>query len=329
MLSPKSLTSAYLPAVLASYKQWWVDNAYAVAEKSAEVKMVLDGFVRFYNINHPQATRMKMAYGMDLALLSRTVMGDMARMRVPGNARAEELIRERMFVVQAMGIMFMLRRSEHVFAKKGGVSPLLRRHVVFWDARGIRIPYHEVGSRTAMKITLNVEFSKTDQSGFGRCPSHVRQPDHEEVCIVCILEQWVSSTRDVFGSSEGDGLYHVPGFIDPDMGTLHAVMGATVRSLGVAGYDMNVTSHSLRYGGATMMAAAGFPQYLIAHYGGWKANSRSLERYARPSDESIQRVSEYMAKMSYQSPSRHYIQDLIARQRGRGRGGGRGRPQAK
>ena len=138
----------------------------------------------------------------------------------------------------------------------------------------------------------------------------------------------MSLTRDVFGSTEGDGLYHVPGFVDPDMGTLHAVMGATVRSLGVAGYDMNVTSHSLRYGGATMMAAAGFPQYLIAHYGGWKANSRSLERYARPSDESIQRVSEYMTKMSYQSPSRHYIQDLIARQRGRGKRGERGRRQS-
>ncbi len=83
---------------------------------------------------------------------------------------------------------------------------------------------------------------------------------------------------------------------------------------------MNVRSHSLCYGGTTMMAAAGFPQYLIANNGGWKATSRSLERYARPSDESIQRVSEFMTKMAYQSPSQRYIQDLLTRQKGGRRG---------
>ncbi len=42
------------------------------------------------------------------------------------------------------------------------------------------------------------------------------------------------------------------------------------------------TSHSLRYGGATMMAAAGFPQYIIAIYGGWTENSTSLRIYTKP-----------------------------------------------
>ena len=64
-----------------------------------------------------------------------------------------------------------------------------------------------------------------------------------------------------------------------------------------------------------MLAAAGFPQYLIAHYGGWKPGSASLERYARPSEESIRRVSEYMTAVALVNPSRHYIQDLIVRQK--------------
>ena len=72
------------------------------------------------------------------------------------------------------------------------------------------------------------------------------------------------------------------------------------------------TTHSLRYGGATMMAAAGFPQYLIAHYGGWRADSEALRRYIVPSDESIARVSKYMTDMALAQPSRHYIDDAIA-----------------
>ncbi len=315
MLSPKSLTSVYLPAVTSTFRQRRITNGFSAAVRSPEVKMVLDGFSRFYDKNHPQASRLKLAYGMDLALLSREVIRGMARLSFPENRRVEDTMRERMFVVQAVGIMFMLRRSEHVYAR-GGVPPLLRSHVVFWDKRGMIIPYREVGSRRAEKVTLNVVFSKTDQSGFGRRPSHLRQHEREEVCIVSILERWFAATRDSFGATEGSGVYHVPGLVDPDMETLHEVMGNTVRSLGVQGYDMNVSSHSLRYGGATMMAAAGFPQYLIAHYGGWKATSRSLERYARPSDDSIQRVSEFMTKMAYQSPSRHYIQDLLTRQKG-------------
>jgi hypothetical protein len=54
-----------------------------------------------------------------------------------------------------------------------------------------------------------------------------------------------------------------------------------------------------------MMAAAGFPQYLIAHYGGWRADSEALRRYIVPSDESIARVSKYMTDMALAQPSRH------------------------
>ena len=79
-------------------------------------------------------------------------------------------------------------------------------------------------------------------------------------------------------------LYDVPGLPSLTMEVLHDVMDRTLRSLGVAGYGIRATSHSLRYGGATMLAAAGFPQYIIAHYGGWSENSSALKIYARPSD---------------------------------------------
>jgi hypothetical protein len=170
MLSPKSLTSVYLPAVVSTFRQKRIANEFSAAVRSPEVKMVLDGFTRFYDKNHPQASRLKLAYGMDLALLSREVVRGMARLSFPANKKVEAVLHERMFVVQAVGIMFMLRRSEHVYAR-GGSAPLLRSHVIFWDGRGAIIPYREVGIRRAEKVTLNVVFSKTDQSGFGRRPS--------------------------------------------------------------------------------------------------------------------------------------------------------------
>ena len=115
---------------------------------------------------------MKVAYGMDLALASRDVIASLPRFRLPDNPDAEQMLQERMFTIQAFGIMFMLRRSEHVFSKSGR-PPLRRSHLVFWDNNGCRIPYGDIGRRAAAKLTINIEFSKADQSGFGRRPHHV------------------------------------------------------------------------------------------------------------------------------------------------------------
>jgi hypothetical protein len=236
-------------------------------------------------------------------------------MRILGDV--QEVLSERLFVVQAMGIMIMLRRSEHVFTKKGGRAPLSRRHLVFWDGAGREIDYVRVGVVRAEKLSINVTFSKTDHSGFGRRPAYVRQETRRDACIVCIMDEWIKSTRDGFGASEGMGVYEVPSFKDVTMEELHHEMEATVRSLSIGEYGKKASSHSLRYGGATMMAAAGFPQYLVAHYGGWTANSRSLQVYARPSDTSVQLVSEAMTRMAFNHASKHYIEDLIMRGRAR------------
>ena len=56
-----------------------------------------------------------------------------------------------------------------------------------------------------------------------------------------------------------------------------------------------------------MMAAAGFPQYIIAIYGGWTENSTSLRVYTKPSEEMLQMVSLHMSQMA------HFIMDATAR----------------
>jgi hypothetical protein len=71
-------------------------------------------------------------------------------------------------------------------------------------------------------------------------------------------------------------------------------------------------SHSLRYGGATMMAAAGFPQYLIALYGGWTKDSKSLHIYAQPSDALIEIVSQKMNELAKTNCTHHFIHNAMA-----------------
>ena len=171
----------------------------------------------------------------------------------------------------AVGIFFMLRRSEHLVGLQRKGSPrLTRRLVVFYDAKNRKIPYSEVGGRVkAQKVALNIAFSKTDHSGFGRRTYHMRQGDKlRDVCIVSILEEWIKMTRDKYKATLDQPLYHIPGLPDLTLEVLHRIMTDTVKSLGVEDKGIRATSHSLRYGGATMLAAAGFPEYLIAPYGG-------------------------------------------------------------
>ena len=53
-----------------------------------------------------------------------------------------------------------------------------------------------------------------------------------------------------------------------------------------------VSAHSLRYGGATTLAAA---DYIIAFYGGWSEGSKAMKRYIRPSNSISKSVSHQMA----------------------------------
>jgi hypothetical protein len=62
-----------------------------------------------------------------------------------------------------------------------------------------------------------------------------------------------------------------------------------------------ISTHSLRYGGATMLAAAGAPAYVIAYFGGWTEDSEMLRTYAQLGGQAVERVSQIMS-YSYDRP---------------------------
>ena len=314
-MHPASIRKTYLPGIVATFEIRREVNNFENAVAQKDVKLILEGCEKMYLKMHPVAETVKIAFGMDLALCSKETMKTMGTFRE--DPRHMDLKQKRMFVVMCVGIYFMLRKSEHISKKDGSPAGLKRAKVTFLDYNNRPIPYERIGKPgyRAKKVCIPTDFSKTDFSGFGRRPWHVRQEDvrKKDVCIVQILEDWIATTRDMYGAKAEDELYDVPGIEKVTAYRLHQVMRSAVRSYtGDVPIGRIATSHSLRYGGATMMAAAGFPQYLIAHYGGWKADSEALKKYVRPSDESIERVSRYMTDVALAQPSRHYINDAIA-----------------
>jgi len=216
-----------------------------------------------------------------------------------------------MLTAQKTGILGLLRCSEHIRNKRATALPFLRRNLTFHDYSGRVIPYAQVGLIEAASVHLNVKFAKNDQAGCGRLVQHIRQ-SNPETCLVSILEDWIHLTRDAYGATADMKLYDVPGLPELTMASLNMVMKMTVRDLGVHGLQGTVASHSLRYGGATMMAAAGFPDYLIALYGGWDPDSKVFRLYIHPTRESAEKVSAHMAKMSEGNCSQEFIRQLSA-----------------
>jgi hypothetical protein len=214
-----------------------------------------------------------------------------------------------------IGIYFMLRKSEHLESKLGTAQPLLRSNMMFFDKEGRIIPYAAIGdpSRVAHKVFLTVNFSKTDSSGYGRRLSHIRQYDPVGgFCIVRQLEEWIRKTRVDFGTPYHHELYGVQGVPKLKAATVVSEMRAVVEGLGISTMLNRTSSHSLRYGGATMMAAAGFPQYIIAQYGGWTAESQSLKLYTKLPDLIIDTVSAHMSKMANTKISEAFASDTLA-----------------
>ena len=101
-------------------------------------------------------------------------------------------------------------------------------------------------------------------------------------------------TRDLYGAKETDLLFDIPSFPRFTTEILRYAMQATCHAVGLPWE--RCSAHSLRYGGATTLAAAGFPDFVIAFYGGWSPNSTVMRHCIRPSDQVVHKVSHHMTR---------------------------------
>ncbi len=107
---------------------------------------------------------------------------------------------------------------------------------------------------------------------------HERQQDHGIVtCTVMEMEKYFRYTQHYCQALETDPVMHccnLPTSLGSD---LAKYMKMTCARIGLL--ESNVSPHSLRHGGATMLTSKGFPRYLIERVGGWKPGSTALDRY--------------------------------------------------
>jgi hypothetical protein len=285
------------------------------ATSSREVKFILQGLQKRHDERFPKSGRIKLPFCMDMALAAKDDLEQVAYSSSNSTTLPMRLLEaSRVFVCMAVGIMFMLRKSEHFGSRDK--AQIRRRGFTFFDECDRVIPYRLIGIRRARRVAINVQFSKTDASGLGRRTQHSRQPGINAACIVQILEHWLCRTRDQYGAREDDALYFVPNLSEFKLDSLHRAMAATAHRMGLHSDALAPTSHSLRYGGATMMAAAGFPQYLIAQYGGWSEKSSSLKIYTKASAAMIHEVSKHMTEMSKLNVSKMFLVDASIRHQG-------------
>ena len=193
------------------------------------------------------------------------------------------------------GIYFLLRKSEYLPGRSAGSfhGGLSWKNVLFFSEGGFPISWDSINVGQAKWVEIKIPISKTDQLGAGRLVKHERVSGPN--CIVKKMEKWAVYSRVALGSTPSDFIFwkvdSPPLLIDMEVA---AVMKAIVVHLG---WDpKKVCVHSLRYGGATMLAAAGLPQYVIAYFGGWTEGSASLKRYTQVGGGSVTMVSNIMSE---------------------------------
>lgn len=113
-------------------------------------------------------------------------------------------------------------------------------------------------------------------------------------CIVKKSVDWAIFCKDIHNMFEDDYLFQKRG--SDAMVTEGAVLIAIKSIVKFLGWTIDkVSPHSLRYGGATMLAAAGLPQYIVAYFGGWSDQSKSLRIYTQVGSEAVNQVSRIMS----------------------------------
>jgi len=299
-LSPDSICGAYISNIMNCFVvNGWETIEFERALSTKQYKFYKRGYKKMHDKANPKCLQANVAF--ELSMLIRTIR----LLRLKANLDLNKL--QALELALYVGLFFLLRKSEYLVCTGKGKG-LKFSQVSFFTKEGRCIKFEEVGRVKADRVHLNIPFSKTDQHGYGRILEHVKQEGHES-CIVTKLENWFEVARDVIGLKESDYIFKGMN-IDGDMVT--KVMKWGTEQLGLN--PNRISAHSLRYGGATMLAAAGLPQYIIAWYGGWTVDSNVMRLYATLGSSAISLVTKTMCDQSSNS-----LADLIVRQKVRER----------
>jgi hypothetical protein len=93
-LSPESFQKTYLPGIKAHFEQHRAKNYFGAAINSREIKLIVRGASRKYNLNNPKALRTKLPFDLNLAEKSREKMAKESRFSQHFPSEIAQLLRE-------------------------------------------------------------------------------------------------------------------------------------------------------------------------------------------------------------------------------------------
>ena len=132
-------------------------------------------------------------------------------------------------------------------------------------------------------------------------------------CVVHRLQEYITLSRDLYGAQEDDLLFEMPKIHKFPTLSCEALTYVIREICGALGLPKDQASaHSLRYGGAYMLAMMGLPEYIIAWYGGWAEGSTAMRTYVQISPEVISKVSRHMSMCAGQRSVQDMVRHLLA-----------------
>ena len=285
------MIGSYLAHIRHTFELSGVKNHFATALLSPTFKLVVRGVQRIYADNNPGSLVKKLAFTLELV---KYLDEALPRIVYSVDSWKESLRRRALVVDMELGIYFLLRRSEFLPCRTSGGTcsrGLLWSDVRFMDVEGRLIPFKSVSVAAADSVSVLVRRSKTDQLGEGRVRTHRKQ--RQGHCIVTVLANWLLELRAMGADATSHVFEHKGVSIINDVAIAEA-MRAITRYVGLR--DNMTSTHSLRYGGATMLAAAGIPAYAITHFGGWAEDSKMIRQYVQLGGQMTDDVSRVMSE---------------------------------
>ena len=314
-IKPSSIADTYLSAIAKAFDIRGIKNNFRAAANDPRTKTLLAGYANIWARKHPAHEIIKIPFTLVLALQSEIFLksGDIKFSNFVTSGTSPRAILDVMRLTCALffGIFFLLRKGE--FLPKSASTchrPMRRSDLRFLDADQRVIPYHLVGHTRASWLTITIVFSKTDQTGRGRIVTHHIDVANPLQCVVQRMEAYVMFARDWFGAQSHDILFEVPGCPSLTASIITQLMREVCRLLGLP--YTKVSAHSLRYGGATTLAAARFPEYVIAFYGGWSPTSKAMRTYIKPTNDVIRKVSLQMTRAQSSVAVQQHVNQLLA-----------------
>ena len=293
-MAPASIKKVYIPSIAREFDARRVLNHFRAAANSSYLKSVMAGHERIYFKGDPAAGHRRCAF-------TASFQGHV----IPACDAAFGQIRPHLLrlaepLAIKMGMWFCLRKSEYLPHTKGPRGRgLALADITLSDMDSRPIAFRDIRVGGSALLTINIRYSKTDQHGHGRIRQLAAVFDEDtgarRTCLVRDLEEYLVHLRDFYPVDPSADFLFAHGMTTVlNADHVRDVIKATVLH---AGMDPTAYSpHSLRYGGATMLAAAGVPIYLIEYHGGWVPNSASVRNYLQIGGvPSARRIAKVMA----------------------------------